>query len=156
MAPFISIIMPVYNVEKYIVRSIESVLAQTFTDFELLLVDDCSPDNSGKICDEFAKKDNRVKVFHLPVNGGVSKARNTLMKKTNGEYLCFLDSDDYFDSNMLEVLADSVKKNPAQVVIFGLVEEYYDDEGFLKSTKTVSCEEKIIKDKKKIKLNIIK
>ena len=156
MAPFISIIMPVYNVEKYIVRSIESVLAQTFTDFELLLVDDCSPDNSGKICDEFAKKDNRVKVFHLPVNGGVANARNTLMKKTNGEYLCFLDSDDYFDSNMLEVLADSVKKNPAQVVIFGLVEEYYDDEGVLKSTKTVSCEEKIIKDKNELRKEILK
>ena len=65
MAPFISIIMPVYNSEKYIVKSVESVLAQTFTDFELLLVDDCSPDNCGIICDEFAKRDSRIKVIHL-------------------------------------------------------------------------------------------
>ena len=156
MAPFISIIMPVYNVEKYIVKSIESVLAQTFTDFELLLVDDCSPDESGKICDEFAKKDKRIKVVHLPVNGGVANARNTLMGNTNGEYLCFLDSDDHFDRNMLQILADSVKKNPAQVVVFGLIEEYYNDDGVLKSTKTVSCEEKVIKDKKELRKEILK
>ncbi len=154
MTPFISIIMPVYNVEKYIVKSIESVLAQTFTDFELLLVDDCSPDNSGKICDEFAKADDRVKVFHLDKNGGVANARNTVMQYACGEYLCFLDSDDYFDSNMLQVLADSVKKNPAQVVIFGLVEEYY-DKGVLKRTKTVACDNKIIKNQEELREEIL-
>jgi glycosyltransferase involved in cell wall biosynthesis len=156
VAPFISIIMPVYNVEEYIVKSIESVLAQTFTDFELLLVDDCSPDNSGKICDDFAKMDSRIKVVHLPVNGGVANARNTVMGSTNGEYLCFLDSDDHFDENMLEVLVDSVKKNPAQVVAFGLIEEYYNDDGLLKSTKTISCEEKIVKNKKELRKEILK
>ena len=77
MAPFISIIMPVYNVEKYIKKSIESVLCQSFTDFELLLVDDCSPDNSGKICDDYACQDSRIKVIHLTENGGVANARNT-------------------------------------------------------------------------------
>lgn len=156
MAPFISIVMPVYNVEKYIVKSIESVLAQTFTDFELLLVDDCSPDNSGKICDDFAEIDSRIKVVHLPVNGGVANARNTVMGSANGEYLCFLDSDDHFDNNMLQVLAESVKQNPAQAVVFGLVEEYYNDEGMLKSTKTVSCDEKIIKDKSGLRKEILK
>lgn len=90
VAPFISIVMPVYNVEKYIVKSIESVLAQTFTDFELLLVDDCSPDNSGKICDDFAEMDSRIKVVHLPVNGGVANARNTVMGSANGEIFVFL------------------------------------------------------------------
>lgn len=156
MAPFISIVMPVYNVEKYIVKSIESVLAQTFTDFELLLVDDCSPDNSGKICDDFAEIDSRIKVVHLPVNGGVANARNTVMGSANGEYLCFLDSDDHFDNNMLQILAESVKQNPAQAVVFGLVEEYYNDEGMLKSTKTVSCDEKIIKDKSGLRKEILK
>ncbi len=154
--PFISIIMPVYNVEKYIVKSIESVLAQTFTDFELLLVDDCSPDISGKICDDFAKKDERIKVLHLEKNGGVARARNTVMKFARGEYLCFLDSDDHFDSNMLEVLAESVMKNPAQAVIFGMVEEYYNDKGFLKSTKTVTCEEKVIKNQQELRNEILK
>ncbi len=156
MTPFISIIMPVYNVEKYIVKSIESVLAQTFTDFELLLVDDCSPDNSGKICDDFAEMDSRIKVVHLPVNGGVANARNTVMGSANGEYLCFLDSDDHFDNNMLQVLAESVKQNPAQAVVFGLIEEYYNDEGMIKSTKTVSCDEKIINDKGELRKEILK
>ena len=154
MAPFISIIMPVYKSEKYIVKCVESVIAQTFTDFELLLVDDCSPDNSGKICDEFAKKDSRIKVIHIPENGGVSNARNTAMNMVNGEYLCFLDSDDYFDNNMLEVLAESVKKNPCQVVIFGLVEEYYDEKDQLVNTKTVTYKDKIIKDQKTLRNEI--
>jgi glycosyltransferase involved in cell wall biosynthesis len=156
MTPFISIVMPVYNVENYIEKSIQSVLAQTFTDFELLLVDDCSPDKSGKICDAFAKMDKRIKVVHLPKNGGVANARNTVMIPACGEYLCFLDSDDHFDSDMLQVLADSVKKNPAQAVVFGLVEEYYNDNGILKSTKTVTCDEKIIRNKQELREEILK
>lgn len=156
MTPFISIIMPVYNVEKYIVKSIESVLAQTFTDFELLLVDDCSPDESGKICDDFASRDKRIKVIHLEKNGGVANARNIAMESVCGEYLCFLDSDDHFDCDMLQVLAESVKRNPAQVVIFGLVEEYYDDNGLLKSTKTVAYDDKIITNQQKLREEILK
>ncbi len=154
MAPFISIIMPVYKSEKYLVKSVESVLSQSFTDFELLLVDDCSPDNSGRICDEFAEKDSRIKVVHLPENGGVSNARNTAMTMVNGEYLCFLDSDDYFDSNMLEVLATSVRENPSQVVLFGLVEEYYDEKGQLTNMKKVSYDNKIIKDQQTLRNEI--
>ncbi len=156
MTPFISIVMPVYNVEKYIEKSIQSVLAQTFTDFELLLVDDCSPDESGKICDAFAKMDKRIKVVHLEKNSGVAVARNTVMIPACGEYLCFLDSDDYFDSNMLEVLADSVKKNPAQAVIFGMVEEYHNDNGLLKGTKTITCDEKIIRNQSELREEILK
>lgn len=156
MTPFISIVMPVYNVEKYIEKSIQSVLAQTFTDFELLLVDDCSPDESGKICDAFAKVDKRIKVVHLEKNSGVAVARNTVMIPACGEYLCFLDSDDYFDSDMLEVLAHSVKKNPAQAVIFGMVEEYYNDNGLLKGTKAVTCDEKIIRNQSELREEILK
>lgn len=156
MTPFISIIMPVYNVEKYIVKSIESVLRQTFTDFELLLVDDCSPDNSGKICDDYATRDSRINVIHLTENGGVANARNTVMKMARGKYLCFLDSDDHFDKNMLEALAESVKQNPAQVVIFGLVEEYYDLNDNLQSTKTVAYENKIITDRQELREEVLK
>ena len=156
MTPFISIIMPVYNVEKYIEKSVESVLSQTFTDFELLLVDDCSPDNSGKICDDFAKRDSRVRVIHLEKNGGVSNARNTAMQEIQGRYLCFLDSDDYFDENMLEVLAESVSENPAQVVVFGLVEEYHDTEGSLAKTKTVSYKNMIIRNKQALRAEMLK
>lgn len=97
----ISVIVPVYKVEKYVGECINSILAQTFKDFELILVDDGSPDKSGEICDSYAKKDNRIKVFHKK-NGGVSSARNFGIDKAVGEWLCFIDSDDTIDSTYLE------------------------------------------------------
>lgn len=93
-SPRISVIVPVYNAEKYLHRCIDSILAQTFTDFELLLIDDGSKDRSGAICDEYAKKDSRVRVFHKK-NGGVSSARNVGLDNAEGEWVAFIDSDDY-------------------------------------------------------------
>lgn len=90
----ISVIVPVYNTEKYLHRCVDSILAQTFTDFELLLIDDGSTDSSGAICDEYAQKDSRVRVFHKE-NGGVSSARNLGIKNARGEWITFCDSDDY-------------------------------------------------------------
>ena len=87
----ISIIVPVYKVEKYLRKCVDSILAQTFTDFEVILVDDGSPDNSGKICDEYAEKDNRVRVIHKE-NGGLSSARNAGIDVARGKYLGFVDS----------------------------------------------------------------
>lgn len=127
--PYISIIMPVYKSEDYLQMSVESVLRQTFTDFELLLVDDQSPDNSGAICDEYAQKDNRVKVLHLAENGGAGNARNEAMKVITGKYLCFVDADDYIGIDMLQSLVKAVEEFPAKVVIFGLMEEYYSKNG---------------------------
>ena len=98
--PRISVIVPVYNVEKYLPRCIDSILAQTFTDFELLLIDDGSSDNSGKICDKYARKDKRIRVFHKE-NGGVSSARNIGLDKAKGEWITFVDSDDYVGKNWL-------------------------------------------------------
>ncbi len=106
----ISIIIPVYNSEKYLEKCLDSVLAQTFTEFEVLLINDGSTDSSGKICDEYAQKDSRVKVFHQE-NKGVSAARNLGLDKATGEWICFVDSDDYLDTNYLKALFDSVKKN---------------------------------------------
>lgn len=97
----ISVIVPVYKVEKYVGECINSILAQTFKDFELILVDDGSPDKSGEICDSYAKKDNRIKVFHKK-NGGVSSARNFGIDKAVGEWLCFIDSDDTILPTYLE------------------------------------------------------
>lgn len=97
----ISIIVPVYKVEKYVGKCIESILAQTFRDLELILVDDGTPDNSGAICDEYAQKDSRIKVFHKE-NGGVSSARNYGIEKATGEWICFVDSDDWLESTYLE------------------------------------------------------
>ena len=92
-SPLLSVIVPVYNVEKYISRCIDSILSQTFTDFELILVDDGSPDRCGKICDEYAKKDDRIIVIHQE-NKGVSAARNLGLRQAVGEYATFLDADD--------------------------------------------------------------
>ena len=99
--PKISVIVPVYNAEKYLRRCIDSILAQTFTDFELLLIDDGSTDSSGKICDEYAKKDRRIRVFHKE-NGGVSSARNVGLSHLRGNWVYFVDSDDYLSPQHLQ------------------------------------------------------
>ncbi len=100
--PKVSVIVPVYNVEKYLPRCIESIQEQTLTDWELLLIDDGSTDNSGIICDGFAKEDSRIRVFHKP-NGGVSSARNVGLDNARGEWLAFVDSDDEVDSDYLDI-----------------------------------------------------
>lgn len=99
-SPKISVIVPVYNVEQYLPRCIDSILTQTFTDFELLLIDDGSKDNSGKICDEYAARDGRVMVIHKE-NGGVSSARNIGLDRAKGQWVCFCDSDDWVDEDFL-------------------------------------------------------
>lgn len=128
-SPFFSIVMPVYNVEKYLIQAIDSVLKQTFGDFELLLVDDCSMDNSPSMCDTYGAKDLRIRVIHLKKNGGVSNARNIGMDLSKGHYLLFMDSDDYIDETLLEKVYDSVQKNPAEIVFFGITEEHFDSNG---------------------------
>ncbi len=96
----ISVIVPVYNVEKYIHRCLDSIIAQTFTDWECILVDDGSPDNSGKICDEYAEKDNRIKVIHK-ANGGAASARNVGLDIITGKWISFIDSDDWIHKDYL-------------------------------------------------------
>lgn len=103
VSPAISVIVPVYKVENFVSQCIKSILEQSFTDFELLLVDDGSPDNSGKICDEWSQKDNRIRVFHQN-NAGVSAARNRGLAEALGRYVVFVDSDDWVLSGYLEHL----------------------------------------------------
>lgn len=100
--PKISVIVPIYKVELYLHRCINSLLTQTFSDFEILLIDDGSPDGSGEICEEYARKDSRVRVFHKE-NGGVSSARNLGLKECRGEWIAFVDADDYVDANYLSI-----------------------------------------------------
>lgn len=97
----ISIIVPIYKVERYLKRCVDSILNQTFTDFELILVDDGSPDNCGRICDEYAEKDNRIYVIHKE-NGGLSDARNAGLDYATGQYIIFVDSDDFVEPDLLE------------------------------------------------------
>ena len=110
MNPKISIIVPVYKVEPYLRKCIDSILNQTFKDFELILVDDGSPDNCGKICDEYAEKDERIIVIHNE-NMGVSSARNCGIDKARGKYIAFIDPDDEIESNMYEELIELSEKN---------------------------------------------
>lgn len=107
--PLISVIVPVYNSEKYLHRCIDSILSQTHTDFELLLINDGSTDNSGIICDEYAAKDSRIRVFHKS-NGGVSSARNLGLDHAKGKYISFVDSDDETYPNYLSVLFQNINK----------------------------------------------
>lgn len=123
--PEISVIVPVYKVEKYINKCVDSILAQTFTDFELWLVDDGSPDNSGTICDDYAKKDARVKVIHKK-NGGLSDARNAALDVMQGEYVFFVDSDDWIAADTLETMHDASKRTGAKVVTGNFINAYED------------------------------
>ncbi len=115
----ISIIVPVYNVEKYLNRCIDSVLAQTFTDFELILVDDGSTDASGKICDEYSSKDSRIRVIHKQ-NGGLSDARNVGIEASIGDYLMFVDSDDWVAEDYVKLLYENLIATGADMSICGL------------------------------------
>jgi glycosyltransferase involved in cell wall biosynthesis len=116
----VSIIVPVYNTEKYLPRCIESILEQTYKNIELILINDGSSDRSGEICDEFARKDNRIIVEHRK-NSGVSDARNTGILMCSGEYLQFVDSDDYIDKDMTRLLVNAIKFEKADLVICGYI-----------------------------------
>lgn len=115
-SPKISVIVPVYKAEKYIHRCIDSLLVQTFKNFELLLIDDGSPDNSGKICDEYARIDSRVRVFHKG-NGGVSSARQYGLEHAVGDYVIHADPDDWVESEMLQELYNKAISENADMVI---------------------------------------
>lgn len=112
--PLISVIVPVYNVEAYLPACVDSILSQTFSDFELILVDDGSPDACGAMCDSYAQKDSRIRVIHQE-NGGLSSARNAGLDAAKGQYVTFVDSDDVILSHFLEVLYAMVKENGAAV-----------------------------------------
>ncbi len=123
----VSVIIPVYNVEKYLCECVDSVLAQTYPSYEIILVNDGSTDSSGSICDSYARKDSRISVIHK-ANGGLSSARNAGLKKTSGKYIYFLDSDDYIADNTLEMLVETAERDSSDVVFFDAVS--FGDDGF--------------------------
>lgn len=123
MEPLISIVVPVYNVEQYLGESIKSLLAQTYRNIEIILVDDGSTDNCPIICDRYAKQDMRVKVLHKK-NGGLSDARNKGIDIARGEYIGFVDSDDWVEPNMYEVLLKSIINDKSDISVCGIIREY--------------------------------
>ncbi len=115
MSKQISVIIPVYNVEKYLSRCLNSVIEQTYRNLEIILIDDGSPDSSSRICDEYASKDNRIKVIHKK-NGGLSSARNAGLAVCSGDYIFFIDSDDWLvDENVLLEFIETAEKNSADI-----------------------------------------
>ena len=124
--PLFSIIVPVYNVERYLGDCIESVLQQSFSDWELILVDDGSKDRSAELCDEYAQRDDRIKVIHKQ-NEGVSVARKTGCDNARGEYLMFVDSDDWIEKDCLQGVHDVVTRYHADIVRFQAYDAYSDE-----------------------------
>lgn len=123
----ISIIMPVYNSEKYLSEAINSVLNQSYTNFELLLIDDGSTDNSFSICNNIAQNDSRILVYHKE-NGGVCSARNFGIEKARGEYITFIDNDDIYDKNFLLTMVNFINKNECDIIKCGRTNIFLDDD----------------------------
>ena len=118
-SPLLTIVIPVYNMEKYVEKCIRSVLAQSYVDFELIVIDDGSKDNSCEIIDKIAKEDTRIKFYAYP-NGGVSAARNRGIEQAKGKYLIFIDADDYISEKYLENIMSQVNKYKADIYIWGI------------------------------------
>ncbi len=119
MEPLISVIVPVYNVEKYLEKCIDSILAQTYKNLEIILVDDGSPDRCGQICDEYEEKDARIKVIHKG-NEGQAVARNYALEICKGDYIAFVDSDDFIEVDMLEIMMNEISRGENDVAICGV------------------------------------
>lgn len=127
----VSVVVPIYNVEKYLDVCVESIVNQTYKNLEIILVDDGSPDACPKICDEWAKRDKRIRVVHKE-NQGLGMARNTGIDHATGEYICFFDSDDYVDLRTIEKAYEKAEKHAADIVIYGLKD--FDDKGNILNT----------------------
>lgn len=133
MGDLITIIVPIYKVEKYLKKCIDSIISQSYSNLEIILIDDGSPDRSGEMCDEYSKKDSRIKVIHKK-NGGVSSARNAGLDIMTGKYITFVDPDDYIEKDMIKRLYDWIKEYDADISICGVIDN---DENYkiLRKTK---------------------
>lgn len=128
MNPLISVIVPIYNVEKYLARCVDSIVNQTYKNLEIIFVDDGSPDRCPQMCDDYAEKDSRIKVVHKK-NGGLSDARNAGIAVATGEYISFIDSDDYVSDDFFECLLDVMNKENSDIAECSVV-KFYEDNRF--------------------------
>lgn len=139
MEPLVSIVVPIYNVEEYVGKCIESIIDQTYTNLEIILVDDGSPDKSPDIIDSYGQLDSRIKVIHKD-NGGLSDARNVGLDVSTGDYICFVDSDDYIELNMIERTLHEIITLGVDVLIYGLFNEEHDENGEIINKTVVDIE----------------
>lgn len=142
MENLVSIIIPVYNVEKYLNKCIESVVSQTYKNLDIIIIDDGSKDSSGKMCDEWASKDKRIRVIHK-TNGGLSDARNVGIEHAKGNYISFVDSDDFIENDMIEVLLKEIKENNCDISICGYYKTYVDKDEIIDNSKEIFVMNKI-------------
>ena len=149
--PFFSVIIPIYNAEKTLAEAVHSVLAQTFADFEILLVDDASTDGSREAALAMAREDSRVQVVLLQKNAGAGRARNAGIRSARGESLMFLDADDAFLPELMQRVVDSLEEHPAQAVCWGLVEEYREENGRIAARKEVLCENRVLDGREELR-----
>lgn len=150
----VSIIMPVYKVEEYVGKAIESIQEQTLKEWEFLIVDDGTPDRSGEICDEYAANDERIHVIHKE-NGGAPSARNMAIEIAKGEYMYFMDSDDWAEPTMLEDMYNLAKRDQAQLVVAGFyIDTYYDKENYV--TDNFFVEDAVYPNKEAFRKNAYK
>lgn len=126
----LSVIVPIYNVERYLPRCIDSIIAQTYKNLEIILVDDGSIDKSGQIADFYQKKDNRIKVIHKN-NGGLSDARNTGIDNATGDYIAFVDSDDFVEPDIYEKSMEKIKNTNSDVLVFEIARDYSDKKSII-------------------------
>lgn len=148
----ISIIVPIYNVEKYLEECIESLILQDYENIEIILVDDGSQDKSKKICDKYAEKHSNIKTYHKE-NGGLSDARNYGIKKANGKYICFVDSDDFVKSDYISSMYDNLKKHNVQISACGYSYCYLNGEIINRNFQNI--EERYDKDEAQIYMSLI-
>lgn len=151
MLPDISIVVPIYNVEKYLPKCIDSLISQTYTNIEIILVDDGSPDHSGQIADEYSRKDSRITVIHQK-NKWLGGARNSGIKQAQGKYILFLDSDDYISQDSCEKLLEVAKNNNPEVILFDHFN--VDRTGNVISTNSHDLKQNMVYDKTLIKREI--
>jgi len=138
MSKLITVIVPIYNVEDYLSMCVDSILAQTYKNIEVILVDDGSTDSSGEMCDKFAERDSRVRVIHQ-TNGGLSDARNAGLESAQGEYLIFCDGDDWIEKDLLHTAYQAIEKNEGDVAVWGYFADFVDEEERLQRRDIHEC-----------------
>ena len=153
--PFFTVVMPAYQAEKYLENAVKGILAQSFPDWELLIIEDGSKDKTLEIAEKYQSTDERIKVIHREKNAGVSEARNLGIEKARGEYLWFTDADDKAEQDLLEKVHDSLQKNRAQLVVFGLVEEYYSKDGQLEYQNIRKARAGVLQDKEALRKEVL-
>lgn len=143
MNDLISVVVPVYNVEKYLDRCVKSICSQTYKSLEIILVDDGSADRSGLLCDHYSAHDERIKVIHK-TNGGLSDARNAGKAVASGKYICFIDADDWIENSILEQAYNALSENNCNLAIWSFCADYVDDQENVLRSITVSTKKRTI------------